>query len=75
MREVVCLTRQANFLVQPSLPPLWGPFSRDLARPCTALSSSFDIPGKLQAEKATFGDPETRLPLTVQWESRSLYTS
>ena len=40
MREVVCLTRQANFLVQPSLQPLWGPFSRASlapAPPCQAL--------------------------------------
>jgi hypothetical protein len=40
MREVVCSIRQANFLVQSSLPPLWGPFSRASlapAPPCQAL--------------------------------------
>ena len=39
-REVVCPTRQANLLVQFSLPPLWGPFSRASlapAPPCQAL--------------------------------------
>lgn len=39
----------------------FGGHSRELRSPLHRLVKHFDIPGKLHAEKATFGDPETQL--------------
>ena len=39
----------------------FGGRSREPRSPLHRLVKHFDIPGKLHAEKATFGDPETQL--------------